>query len=174
MDNINEEWRDIKGFEGLYQVSNLGRVKNAKGLIKKPTMDKRGYFRLSLWEDGKSKGFGVHRLVAEAFVDKVEGKDCINHKNCNKHDNRAENLEWCTYKENSEHAKRNGLMFAGNCKTVRCKQTGNVFKSSYAAAEWLNETKYGNAKQTRSVSGKIRECCLGHQTTAYGYTWEYL
>ena len=77
MDNINEEWRDIKGFEGLYQVSNLGRVKNAKGLIKKPTMNNRGYIRLSLWEGGKSKNFSVHRLVAEAFIPNPDNKPCV-------------------------------------------------------------------------------------------------
>ena len=183
-----EHWKPIKDYECLYEVSDLGRVRRVDGIVKsgikhnpttkhngrvlKQSKKRNGYLTVDLSKENKVKTISVHRLVAEAFLDKVYGKEYINHINCNKSDNRAENLEWCTAKENSEHARKNGLYCNPNKKAIRCKQTGMVFVSSYAAAEWINETVFKYSRQTRGLSAKIRSASLGHQKTAYGYTWE--
>ena len=112
-----EEWRDIKGFEGFYQVSNEGRVKSldryvdnfwgtkqfVRERILKGTTDKDGYLMVYLCKDGKSKNRKVHRLVAEAFIPNTENGTSIDHINTLKDDNRVENLRWCTPKENSNN-----------------------------------------------------------------------
>lgn len=108
-----EEWRDIEGYEGLYQVSSYGRVKS---LNYKRTKEERnlspygnghGYLSVSLRKNSKTKKVLVHRLVAEAFLSDREEQ--INHKNGCKADNHVDNLEWCTQSENLLHAYRNGL-----------------------------------------------------------------
>ena len=122
-----EIWKDIKGYEGLYQVSNQGRVKSLaryvqnhtkmqflQEKIKEPSERKKkegkqGYLVLQLYKENKSKNYYVHRLVAEAFVANPNNKRTVNHINGDKHDNRAINLEWNTYAENNEHACKTGL-----------------------------------------------------------------
>lgn len=104
-----EIWKDIPDYEGLYQVSNLGRVKriiftNNKYNFEKETILKgwitRGYRYVSLCNNGFSKKYRVHRLVAEAFIPNPDNLPMINHKDENKQNNNAKNLEWCTQKEN--------------------------------------------------------------------------
>lgn len=112
-----EIWKDIPGFEGHYKVSNLGNVlsfKKGKTKIKTTTLDKKqGYVMVILHMNNKPKTIRVHRLVALAFLEQIEGKDFVNHKNGIRHDNRLENLEWCTKQENSIHAANKGAMFRG-------------------------------------------------------------
>lgn len=105
-----EEWKDIKGYEGLYQVSDMGRVKSfkkEKGYILKT--NGRPYPGVFLYKDSTRKRVNVHILVAEAFLDKVEGKNQINHKDANKTNNMLSNLEWSTQRENIHHAINLGL-----------------------------------------------------------------
>lgn len=90
--------------------------KNSKEKILKPYDDLRGYFRVGLCSGGKRKKFRVHRLVAEAFIPNPENKPCINHKDGNKHNNKKDNLEFCTYSENLEHAWKYGLRKARRSK----------------------------------------------------------
>lgn len=109
---MEEVWKDIEGYEGLYQVSNLGRVKNVnKNIIKKSTELSRGYLRIGLNKHGKTKKFYPHRLVAQAFIPNPKNKPCVNHKDCNPKNNCVDNLEWCTHKYNNSyknhHLKRN-------------------------------------------------------------------
>ena len=118
-----EEWRDIKGYEGLYQVSNVGRVKSLKKTItyvngRKNDMkekilsicsDKDGYGTLGLTKNKKRYNKKVHRLVAEAFVYNKDKKPDVNHINGVKRDNNFNNLSWCTKSENTKHAIKNGL-----------------------------------------------------------------
>lgn len=117
----NEEWKDIKYFEGLYQISNYGRVKSLERtrklyskeiyvpeIIRRTGCDMNGYQILPLNKDSKKYTKKIHRLVAESFISNPENKPCINHLNCNKNDNRVFNLEWCTIKENNQYCCKVG------------------------------------------------------------------
>lgn len=116
---VNEIWKDLKGYEGLYQVSNLGNIKRIifrNRVVTKP-MEKllkffkkgSGYFAVSLYKDCKKKNTFVHRLVAENFIENNQNKKTVNHIDGNKFNNHVENLEWCTYSENHKHAFKIGL-----------------------------------------------------------------
>lgn len=121
MDNSIEIWKDIEGYEGMYQVSNMGRVRAldrvkpnsggqiAKGHILPQSDNGHGYRFVSLWKFNKGRRFYVHRLVASAFIPNPNNFPIINHKDENKSNNRYENLEWCTQKYNinyGNHMKR--------------------------------------------------------------------
>ena len=112
----HEIWRDIVGYEGLYQVSNLGRVKSFKRdrlRILRAHIDRHGeYFMIALYKDNKSKLCRLHILVAETFVPNIDKKPFVNHMDGNKLNNRASNLEWVTQSENQIHAYKLGLMKA--------------------------------------------------------------
>lgn len=119
----NEIWKPIVGYEGLYEVSNLGRVKSlprlkSSGIGKRNYITEEkilvkvnclGYDCVNLYKDKKGKMFKVHRLVCENFLEKVDGKELVNHKDGNKKNNNLYNLEWCTSKENALHAFEIGL-----------------------------------------------------------------
>ena len=114
-----EIWKDIKGYEGLYQVSNLGRIKSfnymntGKEKIKTPTLQKKhpmkqgGYLQTTLYKNNQSKTVVVHRLVAEAFIPNPDNLPQVNHKDHDKTNNCVDNLEWCTAKYHSNHKRNN-------------------------------------------------------------------
>ncbi len=119
-----EEWKDIEGYEGLYQVSNLGRVRSLKrtivdswctrvfkGRILKQTEHngKQPYFYVTLSKNHKNRKILVHRLVAECFIDNDHNKEQVNHIDGNPQNNNVENLEWVTNAENTQHAYNTGL-----------------------------------------------------------------
>lgn len=119
----NEEWRDVVGYEGLYQVSNLGRIKSLDRYVEYPNYIKRingrimsqqdnskGYLMVNLSLNGFTKKLYVHRLVAEAFIPNLANKVEVNHIDLNKKNNIISNLEWCTKKENMRHAHENGAI----------------------------------------------------------------
>lgn len=115
-----EIWRDIEGYEGQYQVSNLGRVKSfdridgaghlKRGRILRPVPDKKGYLRVQLHKEGKRKLFLVHRLVAQAFIPNPEGLPQVNHRDEDPSNARADNLEWCTASYNVNYGTHNERM----------------------------------------------------------------
>lgn len=106
-----EEWRPIKNYEGLYEVSNLGKVRIVKtGGVRKASVTPFGYYRLCLSRNDRMESRFLHRLVIEAFKECPEGKTMVNHINGDKLDNRLENLEWVTASENVNHAYKLGLM----------------------------------------------------------------
>ena len=123
MENTKEIWKNVNNYEGCYQVSNLGNVRSLdrtiykkdgriaklKGKSKTLYKGKVGYFVVTLLTNGEQTLNYVHRLVAEHFLDNVDGKNVINHKDGNKLNNNTNNLEWCTQSENNYHALNTGL-----------------------------------------------------------------
>lgn len=108
------KWKSLPGYKGLYEVSPLGQIRNQpkRGQTRSKVLDpymRRGYLFIELWKDGAHKKIALHRIIAKAYLKKVEGKDHVNHKNGVKYDNRVENLEWCTNHENIIHAMDMGL-----------------------------------------------------------------
>lgn len=126
--NAPEYWADIEGYEGIYQVSNLGNVKSfsrvvprkngkkrvIKGRELTPTLHKKGYYYVRLGAKGNQKHFYIHRLVATAFIPNPHNKPQVNHINGNKADNNVRNLEWMTAQENITHAFNEGLGACGD------------------------------------------------------------
>jgi hypothetical protein len=185
----NEIWKDIKDFEGLYQVSNKGRVKSLKRLYLSAnggqrhieehivkTQYSKGYLRIHICKNGKYYSKSVHRLVAEAFISNPENKPCVDHINGKRDDNRIENLKWCTIKENNNNPiykenNRNARVGGKNCnsKWVAKLDDNNVLLCVYDSIS--NALKDNNVR-----NGHISECCngkYGHKTFK-GYKWQYV
>ena len=110
-----EQWKPIERFNGEYEVSNLGRVRSMKkyrgmtARIMPQTVQRKGYYAVTCWMDNKAICVKVHRLVIEAFKPNPDNMPCINHIDGNKLNNHIDNLEWCTYQQNMQHAVRTGL-----------------------------------------------------------------
>ena len=144
-----EIWKDIIGYEGIYQVSNLGNVKsfhNSKinnGFVLKPSKSKKGYLIVYLSKNSIMKSIKIHRLVAIAFIENKSNKPQVNHINGNKTDNNVNNLEWVTNSENMLHAYSNGLMFFSEKrrnslnKKVIDNKTGKIFNSAKDASNFI-------------------------------------
>lgn len=124
---------------GNYLVYKDGRVYSInRNIFLKPAYDERGYLRIGLSNNGVSKTYKLHRLVAEMFIPKIEGKTQVNHINGIKDDNRVENLEWCTRSENSIHAVKTGLMQSNHLKKyVLDINTGVFYESATELAKVL-------------------------------------
>lgn len=149
-----EIWKDIKGYEGLYQVSNTGRVKSLdridiigrkiKGFYISPKND-NDYQRLNLYKNGNRKTYSIHRLVAEAFIPNPENKLTVNHINHIRHDNRVDNLEWATYAEQNDKIRneRSGktLKKVWNEKVPDVIINGVSYSSIREASRTLNLNK---------------------------------
>lgn len=187
--NSIEIWKDIKGYEGLYKVSNLGRVKNVvsttrkgKGNYARPERIKAQramqskknknvkYYGVALSKNGEVKTKLVHRLVAEAFIPNTQGKPFVNHKNGNGFDNNVNNLEWCTNSENQMHAVTVLKSFSTIKVQAKDKITGEVFifNSLSESARWLLSTN--KTKDKSCLSGVIK--CSKRKIPSYlGYIW---
>lgn len=140
-DLANEEWRDIEGYEGLYQISNCGRVKSMARLTKtsrgngvrpvsekilKPGVNTNGYLYVDLCKESSKKHILIHRLVASAYIENPESKTQVNHISSIKTDNRSKSLEWATPRENTVHAWTNGL-----CENVRETARNRLYKINF-------------------------------------------
>ena len=181
---MEEIWKDVVGYEGLYKVSNKGNVKSlnwkkrgyAKNLWLKP--HKNGYWQVELAKDGVKKCFVVHRLVASAFIPNPNSYPQVNHKDENKKNNCVENLEWCNASYNAIYSlRRRGAFVDGKGKPTRRN-------SSHARQPIIQMTLDGEAVRTWENSRtifletgmsdwSISECCRGKRKTAYGYKWQY-
>lgn len=142
--NEDEKWLPVEGFEGIYEVSNMGRVRSMRahyntwvGRILTPVPNSKGYFGVALYRDGKRHYGAVHILVARAFCQRSEERTCVNHKHGIVTDNRATELEWCTHKENTAHAYKTGLMAplkgASNGASILTQEKVDEIRRRYAA-----------------------------------------
>lgn len=162
-----EEWKDINGYNGIYQVSNLGNVRNAKRdkiLLQDTT--KGGYKRVTLYKDGKSKHFQVHRLVAFSFLPNPVNFPCVNHKDENPSNNNVDNLEWCTYSYNINYGTRNTQLSQNAKKVCQMDFYGNVL-ATYISIGFA-------AKMLGVDPSNIYKCCNGELSYAYDYKWKFI
>lgn len=169
-----EVWKPVVGYEGLYEVSNLGRVRNTKtGLILKPSKGKSGYYLLTLYNNGKRSSNNVHRLVALAFPE-ICGEwfeGCVvNHKDCNPANNAAANLEICTQQHNATY---NGAV---EKRASKIRKSVNMLSLNGEVLKTFNSvTEAGNCFNPKGRSGLcyISLVLRGKEETAYGYRWEW-
>lgn len=151
-----EIWKDVVGYEGLYQVSNKGRVKSRIGIRRTP-LSANGYKIVKLCKSGVVKFFLVHRLVANAFLPNPNCLPIINHKDENKLNNSVENLEWCT----SEY----------NVRYSRSKTILQISKNGELVREWSSITEASNV--LRIDNSVISKCCNHKRKSCGGFKWEY-
>lgn len=189
MSKTVEEWRDIEGYEGLYQVSDWGRVRSLnyhrQGVTKimKPQL-RCGYYRIQLKKDKVSSNKSIHKLVAKAFIPNIENKPIIDHIDGNSKNNVAWNLRWCTQLENNN--------FEIHINNLSKGQKGR--KHSSDSIEKKRKSLYKNIDQISSIDGEIiasyngaknaakstntnyqtlSNCCNGRCKTANGFIWKY-
>lgn len=184
-----ELWKNIKGYEDKYMISNLGRVKslvdNKKRLrehIKTPRKAKNGYLYVLLWKNSISETKKIHRLVAEHFIDNAFCLPQVNHKDGNKENNRVDNLEWCTAKHNVHHAIINGLFNTEKTFFKKGKDNPRYGKIGINSKPIIQLDLFGNvikewetikmAQETLKVC-HISDCCKEKRKTAGGYKWKY-
>ena len=176
----NEEWRDVVGYEGRYQVSSMGRVKSlerkvtkgdgertVKERFLKPNVSYGGYLMVALYAGGKRKMLKVHRLVCQAFHDNPDNKSDVNHINEDKADNRACNLEWCTRRENINHGTHNERSGKTRSKPVaQYTLDGELVKKWPSAMEAQRQAGFYCSNICKTARGKYKQ--------AYGCIWRYV
>lgn len=178
----NEKWTDIVGYEGYYKISNLGNVKSCKRIIKhglgnadrtikpriiKPYNDNHGYHMVSLSKDGKAKKHKVHRLVAEAFISNPENKPTVNHLNEIRNDNRVENLEWATFKENNNYGSHNERVSKTLSRPIEQLDKND---NKISIFESVREASLATGIHIMNIKS-----CLSHDNRNFagGYKWRY-
>lgn len=182
---MKEVWKEVAGFEGIYKVSNTGRVfAHEKTIIRgkghstkvhqpemelKPTVDSWGYYGVNLWKDGKNTRKKVHRLVAEAFLPNPMGLRFINHKDEDKSNNSVENLEWCTTAYNNTYGTRVGRMCKSKLKPVeQLTKDGEVV----ARFESLTQAEQMTGIASSNIS-KVAKGGIYGFNTAGGFKWRF-
>lgn len=187
---MEEIWKDIDGFEGLYQISNFGNVKSlnygkrgyAKIIVPKENCN--GYLWVILCKNGKKENHLIHRLVGKAFVDNPSGFPIINHKDENAKNNFAENLEWCTPSYNvrySIHLHPERLKRFGATYRPRKRKRGVPYKHKTSVVQYTKDgLEVDHFKSIAEVcsnnnwrTSSVLECCMGKRKSAYGYIWRF-
>ena len=168
---MEEIWRDIDGYNSLYEISNLGNIKSKKrkinnryygGKILVPIQRNKKYFVVNLYKNNKSKSYLVHRLVAQTFLENPNNLPQVNHKDENKDNNCVNNLEWCSSKYNINYGTRNKKI---SKRVNQYDINGNFIKN------WESISSiYKNLKISRS---NILNCCKGIYKQAGGYVWKF-
>ena len=176
---LDEVWKDINNYEGLYQISNLGNVKSldrkvkrknhyktVKGIMLKKTIDATGYYVVNICKCGKSAKKNIHRLVAETFIPNPKNYPIINHKDENKLNNCINNIEWCSYKYNNNYGtlKQRQRIIKG--KKIKQYDLSNKFIKVWNSSAEVQRTL--NICQTNII-----KCCLGKRNKAGGFIWKY-
>ena len=176
---MGEEWKDIEGFEGLYQASSEGRIRSLdrevagnagsvqfrKGKMMKPAMDRGGYLQVQLYKEGKRKWFKVHRLVYSAFCGEIPNELQVNHIDEDKTNNKLENLNLMTPKQNSNWGTRNERFAKALSKAViAIDDSGNVVFEFPSTME---------AQRQGFNHVNLSACCRGERKTHRGYRWRY-
>lgn len=157
-----EEWRDIPNSNGM-MVSNMGNVRNSKGDLVRQGTEMEGYKRVSI----QGKNERVHRLVAKAFIPNPQNKPLVNHRFGNKADNRSSMLEWCTPRENSLLASKNGQIKGGSPKRKI------IARNEESGIEQLFESQRQAARELHMDDSEINKCLRGKRKTSHGYTFRY-
>lgn len=178
---MKEEWRAVIGYEGKYEVSNMGRVRSLDRMIickdghrhkmkgRVLRFNNRTYKMVQLCQE---KGLYVHRLVAQAFIPNPNNLPCVNHKDENKYNNRVDNIEWCTQKYNVNYGSASEKSSKGYIHPARRIEQRTIYGELVNTYKSLGEA----ARQSGISGGNICECCQqkkGHYT-AGGYKWNYL
>lgn len=165
---MEEIWKDIPGYEGLYQASNLGRIKSIyrykKILI--PYIDKNGYLRVRLYKNKVGTYKGIHKWVAETFIPNPNNFIEINHKNEIKTDNRVENLEWCNNLYNIHYGT--GIERGTSKRSKKVKQY-DLYNNTIKSYKSLSEA----SKINNIPIANIHKVCVGQRKTAGGYVWKF-
>lgn len=184
-----EIWKDVKGYEGYYLVSNMGRVRSKRALMTPkdgticqkdillatlPTREKQ-YITVTLCKRGTKKQVPVHRLVAEAFLPNPDGLPCINHKDENPSNNWVGNLEWCTQGYNIQYSlERKGRLRPKSELLPLCAYTlSGEFIAQYSSVWEAIEKLHIKSNSPRGTRNNIRMCCKGKVNSACGYVWRY-
>lgn len=176
---MREMWKSIKGFEGIYSVSNLGDIRHEKTEKKtgtgnyarqqhilKQRKNNKGYMLVDLYKENKRYQMLVHRVVAMAFLDNPNNYSVVNHKDENPLNNKVVNLEWCSQKYNMNYGNVGKKIGKANSKAVKqVDLNGNILKIYPSAMQAQRETGISN--------GLINECVKGKRTKARGFIWEY-
>ena len=168
---MNEIWKDIKGDEGLYQISNFGKVKRKNRILKNRKISQ--YKGVALSKEGKVKNYTIHRLVAQAFIDNPKNKKEVNHIDGNKDNNMVNNLEWVTRQENQQHAYDTGLCAVRLGKDN--KHSKKILQIDIHTHKIIN-IFYGTGDIRRKYGyhySAIIKCCNNQRKTAYNFIWQY-
>lgn len=178
-----EEWKDVPEYEGLYQVSNLGKIRR-NGRAKTFRVDWRGYLTVWLCKNSIQKNYKVHRLVAAAFIPNPENKRTVNHIDGNKQNNHVENLEWATHSENIIHANATGLRIVTDAQREAASRNGKKTceqnrrrTAVFCTKDGIMlefESAHAGARFVGGVPSPIIRCCKGKKKQYKGYEWGYL
>ena len=160
-----ELWLPVTDYEGIYEVSNYGRIRRIGGEIMNGNINSYGYRVVKLSKNGRQKDKKVHRLVALAFIPTISGKDFVTHKDGDKLNNYVGNLEWVTRGENNRHAATILQV------STEARPVWQLSLSGEPQALYLNTTIAANMVQGNQMM--VAACCKGTAQTAYGHRWEY-
>lgn len=196
---MKEEWLPIKGYEGLYEISNLGVIRSldriaqrkdrwggdtsvsVKGRVLRPIKMKNGYLSVSLSKDGYAKNFLIHRLVASAFIPNEDTKMTVNHKNENKADNRAENLEWMTLPENLRYGTGNMRGHTNRDRKWHREHNAGLNPNAKKVIQLSKDGEFIKEWDCIKTASKVLGICMssicavakGKTHTAGNYKWQY-
>lgn len=188
---MGKNWRDIKGYEGYYQVSNLGAARSVTRKVWRSdskwghgyltqlsgrrlscVQKDNGYFVVTLSLHGKHRTHYIHRLIADAFLENPNSLPEVNHKDGNKSNNHIGNLEWCSHKENAVHAWENGL--AATPPPQKKKPVAKITGDGNVVETYPSIQEAAQEHGGKCYESRISECCLGKRKKFRGHSWQHI